>query len=92
MWGAVKATRASSSGSTSRRCRRSKAKACQTRMVWLPSTRLFPKIHDEPKRIQADALSMTFLTVTAKSSQSMGFRAKDAIPNSRAFSSEIFSL
>ena len=49
--GAVKVTRASSSGPTYRRGRCSEAKACQTRMVWLPSTRLFSQIRDEPKML-----------------------------------------
>ena len=48
LWGAAMVTRASSSGPISRICRRPEAKACQTRMVWLPSTRIFPQIRDEP--------------------------------------------
>ncbi len=48
LWEAAKVTRASSSGPISRICRRLEAKARQTRMVWLPSTRLFPQIRDEP--------------------------------------------
>ena len=46
-WGAAKVTRASSSGPISRIRRRLEARACQTRMVRLPSTRLFPQIRDE---------------------------------------------
>ncbi len=49
LWGSEKVTRASSSGPISRICRRLESETCQTRMVWLPSTRLFPQIRDEPK-------------------------------------------
>ena len=50
LWGAVKVARASSSGLISRMCRPLETEACQTRMVWLPSTLLFPRIRDEPLR------------------------------------------
>ena len=52
LWEAAKATRASSSGPISRICRRLEDKASQTRMVWSPSTRLFPQIRDEPPLFQ----------------------------------------
>ena len=48
LWGAQKVARASSSGLVLRICRCLGAKARQTRRVWLPSTRLFPQIRDEP--------------------------------------------
>ncbi len=48
LWGAVKVTRASSSGPKPRICNPFGAKPRQTRMVWLPSRGLFPQILDEP--------------------------------------------
>ncbi len=74
--GAVRVTRASSSGPIPRICRRLEARAGQTRMVWLPSTRHFTQLRDEPtKNAPENAISATQIPDT------MGLIRTSAMPS-----------